>query len=78
MGRMSGLSQQQRQGWERDGYFVVQGHTSVETCAAMDAPITEAHERNGPLWGLPGSHREPVHPVVPDSRPSGGPLQASA
>jgi phytanoyl-CoA hydroxylase len=31
--------------------------------------ITEAHERNGPLWVLPGSHRDPVHPVVPDARP---------
>ena len=23
---------------------------------------------NGPLWVLPGSHRDPIHPVVPDRR----------
>ena len=31
--------------------------------------ITEAHENNSPLWVLPGSHKEPVHAVVEDSRP---------
>jgi len=31
--------------------------------------ITEAREDNGPLWVLPGSHRDPVHETVPDPRP---------
>ena len=31
--------------------------------------VTEAREDNGPLWVLPGSHRDPVHSTVPDSRP---------
>jgi ectoine hydroxylase-related dioxygenase (phytanoyl-CoA dioxygenase family) len=30
--------------------------------------VTEAREDNGPLWVLPGSHREPLHDVVRDSR----------
>ena len=30
--------------------------------------VTEATLDNGPLWVLPGSHREPVHPVVGDRR----------
>jgi ectoine hydroxylase-related dioxygenase (phytanoyl-CoA dioxygenase family) len=30
--------------------------------------VTEATERNGPLWVLPGSHKEPVHDVVADER----------
>jgi len=176
---MAGLSDEQRRGWERDGYFVARGYAPRATCAAMDAriveltraaaagesigdayvqqeqrllasarlpeealsklfrvhrhepvfrrfvederlldwvsellgapdldcflsqyiakrpgalgqpwhqdafyfpfdrgpqvglwlAITEAHERNGPLWVLPGSHREPVHRVERDRRP---------
>jgi ectoine hydroxylase-related dioxygenase (phytanoyl-CoA dioxygenase family) len=31
--------------------------------------VTEATLENGPLWILPGSHREPVHEHVPDQRP---------
>jgi len=31
--------------------------------------ITEARVDNGPLYVLPGSHREPVHETVPDPRP---------
>ena len=30
--------------------------------------VSEARRDNGPLWVLPGSHREPVHDVVPDRR----------
>jgi ectoine hydroxylase-related dioxygenase (phytanoyl-CoA dioxygenase family) len=30
--------------------------------------VTESAADNGPLWVLPGSHREPVHEVVPDTR----------
>ena len=32
--------------------------------------ITEATLENGCLWVLPGSHREPIHEHVPDSRPN--------
>ncbi|MGE4607721.1 MAG: phytanoyl-CoA dioxygenase family protein [Myxococcota bacterium] len=31
--------------------------------------VTEARMDNGPLWVVPGSHTEPIHAVVPDSRP---------
>jgi len=31
---------------------------------------TDAHTDNGPLYVVPGSHREPVHTHVPDRRPS--------
>jgi protease-4 len=31
--------------------------------------VSEARLENGPLWVLPGSHRDPVHAVVPDRRP---------
>jgi ectoine hydroxylase-related dioxygenase (phytanoyl-CoA dioxygenase family) len=31
--------------------------------------VTEATRDNGPLWVLPGSHREPIHRVVADARP---------
>jgi len=30
--------------------------------------VTDATPHNGPLWVLPGSHREPVHDVVGDRR----------
>ena len=30
--------------------------------------VSDARMENGPLWVLPGSHREPVHEVVPDRR----------
>lgn len=31
--------------------------------------VTESCMDNGPLWVVPGSHTEPIHAVVPDSRP---------
>jgi ectoine hydroxylase-related dioxygenase (phytanoyl-CoA dioxygenase family) len=31
--------------------------------------VSESTRDNGPLWVLPGSHRERVHPVIPDRRP---------
>jgi len=31
--------------------------------------VSEARLDNGPLWVVPGSHREAVHPVVGDRRP---------
>lgn len=32
--------------------------------------VNESHLENGPLWVIPGSHTEPVHDVVKDSRPN--------
>jgi phytanoyl-CoA hydroxylase len=54
------------QPWHQDAfYFPFDRGPQVGVWLA----ITEAHEHNGPLWVLPGSHRDPVHPVVPDARP---------
>ena len=36
--------------------------------------VTEATKDNGPLWVLPGSHNEPIHKVVPDSRENANPF----
>jgi phytanoyl-CoA hydroxylase len=36
--------------------------------------VTEAHETNGPLWVLPGSHREAVHEAVADTRVDANPF----
>jgi len=49
------------QPWHQDAYYF-----------RMDPPlqvgawlaVTEANLRNGPLWVIPGSHREPVHETV--------------
>jgi hypothetical protein len=53
------------QPWHQDSfYFPFDRGPQVGVWLA----VTEAHEQNGPLWVLPGSHREPVHDVVPDQR----------
>jgi len=53
------------QPWHQDAfYFPFDRSPQVGVWLA----ITEAVIENGPLWVLPGSHREPVHAVVPDSR----------
>jgi len=36
--------------------------------------VTEATQNNGPLWILPGSHKEPVHEVVSDDRKHANPF----
>ena len=36
-------------------------------------PVFGFHESNGPLWVLPGSHKEPVHAVVKDNREHANP-----
>ena len=53
------------QPWHQDAfYFPFDRGPQVGVWLA----VTEAREDNGPLWVLPGSHREPVHRVVPDRR----------
>jgi len=53
------------QPWHQDAfYFPFDRGPQVGVWLA----VTEATLENGPLWVLPGSHREPVHEVVPDAR----------
>lgn len=53
------------QPWHQDGfYFPFDRGPQVGLWLA----ITESVMENGPLWVLPGSHREAVHEVVPDRR----------
>ncbi len=54
------------QPWHQDAfYFPFDRGPQVGVWLA----VTEATLENGPLWVLPGSHREPVHAVEPDRRP---------
>lgn len=54
------------QPWHQDSfYFPFEPDHQVGVWIA----VTEATMHNGPLWVLPGSHREPVHEHVADSRP---------
>jgi phytanoyl-CoA hydroxylase len=53
------------QPWHQDGfYFPFDRGPQIGAWLA----VTDATIENGPLWVLPGSHREPVHPVVADRR----------
>jgi len=53
------------QPWHQDAfYFPFDRGPQVGVWLA----VSEARLDNGPLWVLPGSHREPVHPVVRDRR----------
>ena len=53
------------QPWHQDAfYFPFDRGPQVGVWLA----VTEATLDNGPLWVLPGSHEEPVHPVVADRR----------
>ena len=53
------------QPWHQDAfYFPFDRGPQVGVWLA----VTEATLENGPLWVLPGSHREPVHAVEPDRR----------
>jgi len=54
------------QPWHQDAwYFRMEPSDQVGAWLA----VTEATLDNGPLWVLPGSHREPVHDVEADRRP---------
>lgn len=58
------------QPWHQDAfYFPFDRGPQVGAWLA----ITEATLDNGPLWVLPGSHREPVHRTVRDPRAHAGP-----
>jgi phytanoyl-CoA hydroxylase len=53
------------QPWHQDSfYFPFDRRPQVGVWLAL----TDTTLENGPLWVLPGSHREPVHEVVPDRR----------
>jgi len=53
------------QPWHQDAfYFPFEGPPQLGLWLA----VTEARMDNGPLWVLPGSHREPVHQAVKDQR----------
>ena len=53
------------QPWHQDAfYFPFDRGPQVGAWLA----VSRATLRNGPLWVLPGSHKEPVHPTEPDSR----------
>jgi phytanoyl-CoA hydroxylase len=54
------------QPWHQDSfYFPMEPDRQLGVWLA----VTEATMENGPLWILPGSHREPVHEHVKDRRP---------
>ena len=54
------------QPWHQDAfYFPFDRRPQVGVWLA----VTDATLDNGPLWVLPGSQREPIHPVEPDRRP---------
>jgi ectoine hydroxylase-related dioxygenase (phytanoyl-CoA dioxygenase family) len=54
------------QPWHQDSfYFPFEPDRQIGVWIA----VTEATRSNGPLWVLPGSHTEPVHEHVPDTRP---------
>jgi ectoine hydroxylase-related dioxygenase (phytanoyl-CoA dioxygenase family) len=53
------------QPWHQDAfYFPFDRRPQVGVWLAVTAATLE----NGPLWVLPGSHREPIHKVEPDRR----------
>jgi phytanoyl-CoA hydroxylase len=53
------------QPWHQDAYyFPFDRGPQVGAWLA----VTEAAQDNGPLWVLPGSHREPIHAALPDRR----------
>jgi phytanoyl-CoA hydroxylase len=53
------------QPWHQDAfYFPFDRRPQVGVWLA----VTEATLENGPLWVLPGSQHEPIHPVEPDRR----------
>jgi phytanoyl-CoA hydroxylase len=54
------------QPWHQDAYYFPFDRTPQ---VGAWLAVTQATLENGPLWVLPGSHREPVHAVEPDPRP---------
>ncbi len=54
------------QPWHQDAFYFP---FSTSPQVGIWIAVTEATEDNGPLWVLPGSHRDEVHEVIPDPRP---------
>ncbi len=54
------------QPWHQDSYYF---HFDRRPQVGIWLAITDSVLENGPLWVLPGSHADPIHPVVRDRRP---------
>jgi ectoine hydroxylase-related dioxygenase (phytanoyl-CoA dioxygenase family) len=54
------------QPWHQDSYYFP---FEPDHQVGIWIAVTAATEQNGPLWVLPGSHREAVHEHVADQRP---------
>jgi hypothetical protein len=57
------------QPWHQDSFYFVFDTPGATHQVGAWVAVTEATLTNGCLWVLPGSHREPVHEHVLDSRP---------
>jgi hypothetical protein len=55
------------QPWHQDSYYFA--FEPARPVVGLSLAVTPATTGNGCLYVLPGSHREPVHEHVPDSRP---------
>ncbi len=53
------------QPWHQDAFYF---HFDRGPQVGVWLAVTDSTPVNGPLWVLPGSHREDVHDVVPDRR----------
>jgi ectoine hydroxylase-related dioxygenase (phytanoyl-CoA dioxygenase family) len=58
------------QPWHQDSYYFAFDRGPQ---VGLWLAVTEATLENGPLWVLPGSHREPIHKAEPDEREHAGP-----
>lgn len=58
------------QPWHQDAFYFPFEHSRQ---IGLWYAVTEAHATNGPLWVLPGSHRESVHNAVKDQREHANP-----
>lgn len=59
------------QPWHQDRYYF---NFDRSPQIGLWLAVTEATKNNGPLWVLPGSHKEPVHEVMPDKREDANPF----
>ena len=54
------------QPWHQDSLYF---DFTLQPQVGVWVALTRATLENGCLWVLPGSHREPIHPHIPDRRP---------
>lgn len=54
----------ERASWNEQGYFIRRGFVD----ASVTAPMPEATLENGCLWVVPGTHTDPVHEHVFETR----------